>query len=100
MSGFSWALDDRKFLSAGEVDTLRRTAARRRRVKDSLERDVRAWFALELGLAAGLRLMEMAALCCGDLRLNQDRPEAVVRKGKDGKRRVVLVGRRFQLRAR
>ena len=51
---------------------------------------VRNYFFIHLGLGTGLRVMEIAALNCGDLFLNNRIPFLVIRKGKGGKRRQVF----------
>jgi len=95
---FSWSLDGMKFLELEDVERLRGYAAKVRRQGVRARRFslVRNWFIVEVGLETGLRVMEIAALRCGDLLMNQGSPEVVVRRGKGGKRRVVKVSRAFQ----
>ena len=57
---------------------------------------VRDHFIVDLGLATGLRVMEMAALNCGDLFLENAVPSLVVRNGKGGKKRVVFFNAAFK----
>lgn len=100
MTDFNWSLDGTKFLDMRDVEKLRQQAARLRRlgVRTKSFRFVRNWFIVEVGLETGLRVMELAALQCGDLLIQQDSPEVIVRCGKGGKRRVVKVSRAFQAR--
>ena len=98
MAEFDWSLDGMKFLDGDDVARLRKQAARVRRegVRTKRFRLVRNWFVIEVGLQTGLRVMEIAALQCGDLLIHQDSPEVIVRCGKGGRRRVVKVSRAFQ----
>ena len=100
MADFNWSLDGTKFLDKKDVDKLRQQAARLRRlgIRTKRFRLARNWFIIEVGLETGLRVMEIAALRCGDLLMQQDSPEVIVRCGKGGKRRVVKVSRAFQAR--
>ena len=100
MSDFSWCLDGTKFLARDEVDCLREFSERIR--LKGVQRDrfrlIRNWFIVEAGLETGLRVMELAALRCGDLLTASSRPEVIVRRGKGGRRRVVKVSRTFSKR--
>lgn len=91
-----------KFLDRNDVERLQRYAARLRRqgARERRFRLVRNWFVVEVGLHVGLRVMEIADLRCGDMLLEQDSAEVIVRRGKGGRRRVVKVSRFFQARAR
>jgi site-specific recombinase XerC len=102
MADYDWSLDGMKFLDKGDVAKLRQEAARVRRlgVRMHLFRLVRNWFIIEVALETGLRVMEIAALQCGDLLMDQASPEVIVRCGKGGRRRVVKVSRAFQTRCR
>jgi site-specific recombinase XerD len=51
---------------------------------------------VELALATGLRVMEVAGLKCGDVFATGDDAWLVVRRGKGGRRRIVRFGREFQ----
>jgi site-specific recombinase XerD len=57
---------------------------------------VRDHFIVHLALATGLRVMEIAALDCGDLFLENSPPSLYVRKGKGGKTRVVFFNSSFK----
>ena len=51
---------------------------------------IRDHFIVHLALATGLRVMEIAALNCGDMFLENSPPSLLVRNGKGGKKRVVF----------
>ena len=51
---------------------------------------IRDYFVIHLALATGLRVMEMAALRCGDVAIGDELCSALVRRGKGGKSRHVL----------
>ena len=97
--GFNnWRIDERRFLNSVEVKKLRRAT---RRAKDqALGRGnavaVRDWFMVELALATGLRVSEMAGLVCGDVLVGHNGYRHVaVRNGKGGKPRLVRVSTGF-----
>lgn len=96
-NSFVWALDERKFLRLDKVRKLRRSCERRKRLALAGGRilPVRDWFLVELGLNAGLRVEEMAELRCGDLVVGDGQSSIVVREGKGGRKRVVLISRKF-----
>ena len=88
----SWSLEPDKYLSKVEASRLlsvvehRAQAAQSRRTKVA----VRDYFIVHLALTTGLRVMEIAALNCGDVVLDDKMCSVLVRKGKGGKKRVVL----------
>lgn len=94
----NWRIDERRFLNSVEVKKLRRAT---RRAKDqALGRGnavaVRDWFMVELALATGLRVSEMAGLVCGDVLVGHNGYRHVaVRNGKGGKPRLVRVSTGF-----
>lgn len=99
----NWSLDESNYLSGEEILALRAAlaipaggplpgGARAERT--------RSWFLLELGLQAGLRVMEMAGLRVGDLDLYPAKPVLRVLHGKGDRDRDVLVGSRFARNAR
>lgn len=55
-------------------------------------------FLIELGLATGLRVEEMADLQCQDLQAENGMCSVVVRKGKGDKRRVIKISNQFKQR--
>lgn len=87
-----WSIPPYRFLPREEIQVLRNCA--RDRVTDGdgaspsriLERIV-----IEIALGSGLRVAEIADLQCGDLALGKNSGSLVVRKGKGGKRRTVIV---------
>lgn len=87
-------LDEKKFLSESEQHALRGSVHERKGRSQKRVRWVE-WFLIELALESGLRVGEMSALCCGDLRINFERPYVLVRHGKGGKPRRVFVRNRF-----
>lgn len=92
----SWVLDESKILTREELVRLWRHV--RGRVERADFEDAvrwREWFAVELGLDSGLRVMEMAALNCDDLYLQNARPFVFVRNGKCGKPRPVRIRKAF-----
>lgn len=96
MSG-SWFFNQDRFLSEAEIKRLRRTA---NRLKDqALKTDKRApvidWFLICVAMETGLRVQEIADLCCGDIEAKGDRMAVMVRNGKGGKPRLVTVRREF-----
>ena len=92
-----WILDSDKFLSPAELRRLLRTSEQR---KDRAKRKgtkvaVREWFLIRLATETGLRVQEMADLCCGDVQDRGSGGVVVVRNGKGGKARVVHIRKEF-----
>ncbi|MBN1156889.1 tyrosine-type recombinase/integrase [Candidatus Woesearchaeota archaeon] len=91
MTGFNWVLDQKKFLSSEEVTTLLETAEQR--AKEAIVKGhkvaVRDYFIVHLALSTGLRVMEITQLKCGDIFLGAPASSLIVRKGKNGKKRLV-----------
>ncbi|MBN2641845.1 MAG: tyrosine-type recombinase/integrase [Victivallales bacterium] len=90
----TWELDPKKFLTRKE--TLQLLAAGENRTKAWLHVTVRDHFIADLGLSTGLRVMEIAALKCGDLDLGSRVPCLLVREGKGSKRRRVFFNDNFK----
>lgn len=90
----TWELDPQKFLTRKETAQLLKTdkispqAWLRVVVRDS--------YIINLGLSTGLRVMEIAALKCGDLDLEARVPCLLVRNGKGSKRRRVFFNNKFR----
>ena len=87
----NWVLEPNKYLTKEQASRLLKTVEHRAelaRVKNQ-KTAVRDYFVIHLGLATGLRVMEIAALKCGDLFLNESLCSALVRRGKGDKRRLV-----------
>jgi site-specific recombinase XerD len=97
MPGFNWVLDPRKCLARAEVRRLRRMLGKDARKARASGRKVpvRDWFIVELALATGLRVMEIARLDCGDVLVDSRDSSVMVRRGKGGKARLVRVADAF-----
>lgn len=98
MTGLNWVLDRRKFLSETEAKQLLETA---RKLADRaliFDRKIpaRDYFIIHLGLATGLRVMEIAQLNCGDFSIDNDTCYVYVRKGKGNKKRLVHFNSKFK----
>ena len=91
MFNSNWVLDPGKFLLPEEVNKLLETA--RQKAESALARGnkvaVRDYFIINLALATGLRVMEIAGLRCGDIFLRDHACAILVRRGKGGKKRLV-----------
>jgi site-specific recombinase XerD len=87
----NWVLDPGKFLSREEVNKLLETA--RKRAEAATARGnkvaVRDYFIVDLALATGLRVAEIADLKCKDIFLRDRFCALLVRSGKGGKKRLV-----------
>lgn len=94
----NWVLDPSKYLSKAQACKLLATA------RDEIELAtgkrkvvaVRDYFIIHLGLATGLRVMEMAALNCDDVFLGNFISSLQVRRGKGGKGRTVYFNNKFK----
>lgn len=92
MEIYTWMLNPQKFLSRQDAVGLLTTS------KDRAERAylkgqkvaIRDYFFIHLALATGLRVMEIAALNCGDLFLTDFISALLVRRGKGNRKRQVL----------
>jgi len=76
-----------------------RTACRARRAEGVRTRKfhlVRDWFMVEVGLLAGLRVMEMRGLLVGDLLIRDSLLSIRVRHGKGGRRRDVWISQELK----
>ena len=94
MKSNSWELDPNKFLSKEDAGRLQAVA--REQAESGEHVAVRDYFVICLGLATGLRVMEIAALKCGDLGLEDTIPSLVVVHGKGKKKRRVFVNGSFK----
>ena len=93
----TWTLDPNKFLSKEQAGRLL-MLTKHRAEKAFLKRQkvaIRDYFIMHLGLATGLRVMEIVSLNCGDLSLNNSVSSVLVRKGKGGKKRRVYFNGAF-----
>ena len=86
-----WELDPNKFLTRHEAQRLLAVAQEKR-----LHSDIRDCFVVHLGLSTGLRVMEIAALNCGDLDIDNFVPSLIVRNGKGCKKRRVFFSQSFK----
>ncbi len=88
----NWVLDPTKYLSQDDASRLLSLARDRSDHGRSMGHKVvvRDYFIIHLALGTGLRVMEIAALKCGDIFLGDTVPSLLVRKGKGGKRRNVF----------
>lgn len=57
---------------------------------------IRDYFVIHIALATGLRVMEIAALKCGDLSQDANACYLLVHKGKGNKKRIVYFNREFK----
>lgn len=94
MKSSSWELDPQKFLSRKDADRLQ--AVTREKTESGDPVAIRDCFVIRLGLATGLRVMEIAALECGDLSLEDTLPSLIVASGKGKKRRRVFFNDAFK----
>ncbi len=98
--GNSRKLDPDKYLSKEEAAKLLNVAQKRARcAKEQKKIPIREYFIIHLGLATGLRVMEIANLKCGDLYL-EGKCQIYVREGKFGKSRYVIFYKEFQKHCR
>lgn len=88
----NWVLEPDKYLSKEEVNRLLNVTRRRAEQALATERKVavKDYFIISLAMATGLRVMEIAALNCGDIFLNDSLCSVIVRRGKGGKKRQVF----------
>jgi len=98
----NWTLDPDKFLSREDAIRLLAAAADDAKYADlsQVQIAVRNHFIIDLGLATGLRVMEISQLKCGDVFLKDGVSSVLVRKGKGGKRRLVFVNGVFKKHCR
>jgi len=98
MKNNNWELDPKKFLPRKDAEKLLAVAKTRAESANAKEKKtaVRDYFTLYLGLATGLRVMEMAALNCGHLSLGDTIPSLFVENGKGKKRRRVFFNGPFK----
>ncbi len=83
-----WVLDPAKCLLRKEVEQLLNSL--RAKAQKHNKSAVRNYFVIHLALGTGLRVMEIAALNCDDIFLENLVPLLIVRKGKGGKKRIVF----------
>ena len=88
----NWVLEPGKYLTKDEAKRLLCVARHRAEFApvNGPKVSIRDYFIIHLALATGLRVMEISALKCGDVSLSGDLCSLLVRKGKGGKKRIVL----------
>ncbi|OHB49726.1 MAG: hypothetical protein A2Y10_06090 [Planctomycetes bacterium GWF2_41_51] len=91
----NWVPEPDKCLSEKEAKKLMETSKAKAQMKSG-KPAIRDHFVIHLALATGLRVMEIAALNCGDLFLENIVPSLIVRKGKGGKKRIVFFNSIFK----
>jgi len=89
-----WEIDPKKFLSLEDARQLLAVAEVKTKAWPHVL--VRDHFIIGLGLSTGLRVMEIAALNCGDLDLETKVSSLLVRNGKGSKRRRVFFNNNFR----
>ncbi len=98
MKSNTWELDPKKFLPKKDMEKLLAVAKNRTESACGKRREtaVRDYFIIHLGLATGLRVMEIAALNCDDLSTEDTLPSLLVKNGKGSKRRRVFFNGPFK----
>lgn len=96
-TGLNWVLNDDRFLTEKELRHLMNTVKKEKDIAFALNRKtpVKDWFLICIGAETGLRVQEIADLSCGDLHVSSGRASILVKRGKGGKPRVVLVRKQF-----
>lgn len=89
-----WEPAPKKFLT--QQETLQLLAVAKIRTGVWRHVTIRDHFIVSIGLSTGLRVMEIAALKCGDLELETRMPYLVVKNGKGGKKRRVFFNGSFK----
>jgi len=91
-------LEEDRFLDSHEAVSLMKTAEGLWICRNKTLTPKRDAFVIQLGLATGLRVCEMAGLSCGDLRVTPPWSSVLVRHGKGDKRRTVPISPLFRER--
>ncbi len=88
----NWVLEPGKYLNKDEASRLLNVARHRAQTAQTkgMKVVIRDYFIIHLALTTGLRVMEIAALKCGDLFLDERICSILVRKGKGNKKRLVF----------
>jgi len=102
MKTSNWVLDPGKYLSKEQACRLLKTARDETDIATGQRQvvAVRDYFIIHLALATGLRVMEIAALNCGDIFLGDFVSSLLVRKGKGGRKRSVYFNNKFKQHCR
>lgn len=87
----NWVLEPNKYLKKHEASRLLNVAKHRAEAAQANGKKVaiRDYFVIHLALTTGLRVMEIAALVCGDIFVDDRVCSVLVRKGKGNKKRLV-----------
>lgn len=93
-------LDETKYLKLVQVQRIMQHCDRCIAQARNRFLSIRDAFLVELGLATGLRVHEMADLKCEDLQIAGGMHSMVVEHGKEDKRRVVRISERFKWQCR
>jgi site-specific recombinase XerD len=98
MNEINWVLDPTKFMSQEEATRLLKTAKNIAKAAVPLGHKVavRDYFIVHLALSTGLRVMEIAQLKCGDIFTADNVSSLLVRRGKNGKKRLVWFNGSFR----
>jgi site-specific recombinase XerD len=88
----NWVLEPGKFLTKDEASRLLNVAKHRAEAAkvESKKVAIRDYFIIHLALTTGLRVMEISALKCSDVFLDEKICSILVRKGKGNKKRLVF----------
>jgi integrase/recombinase XerD len=95
-SSVNWELTFDKFLNRNEIEKLRKWVLERKTANPDERVANNDWFVVECLLNTGLRVAELADLKCGDIIFRNELSCVVVREGKGGKSREVMINRDFQ----
>ncbi len=90
-----WVIAPARFLRQEELQRLRKCAKSRATEEKQKSCRVVECVVLEVALGSGLRVAEIAGLDCGDLSLGLSSGTILVRQGKGGKRRTVIISGRL-----
>lgn len=93
MKSGNWQLSRDEYMSLDEVKRLRRSAEDRALADLAKGRTsgVRSWAVIDLALSTGLRVSEISDVRVGDLTFSGSEPHLIVRDGKGGKPRTVML---------
>jgi len=97
----NWVLSQDRFLSEPELRKLMHTAQifKSQGLQSNNRLMVQGWFLIVVAIETGLRVQEIADLCCGDLSLEPGHSTVFVRNGKGNKSRIVHVRNQFRKQA-
>jgi len=98
MNEINWVLDPTKFMSQKEAKSLLKTARSiaKAAISQGHKVAVRDYFVVDLALSSGLRVMEISQLKCSDVFSVDNIFSLLVRRGKNGKKRLVGLSSSFK----